>query len=228
MTLSMIRKNNLLKYFICWIVSFAFSSLAIAQEINMYEQPKIDAKVIGTADLTIGVIPIYSPKGSDWVKIADPRNGNVGWIKSSDLNQETQNSSNVTLTQRIINDGKGPHTYQIIEYGQPHKLTEQQVQEMVQKMQQQQQTMRQSMQKAINDMLQDMHNLYETNWNMGGFPVIMPVVILPTQPSVKTNQPPVKTKQPVQVNQSIQNQQNEPLKHLKQKNPVINNQKTGN
>ena len=116
--------------------ALAFTSMAYAKDVTMYDQPKADAKIVGAADLSTGIIPIFTPKSGDWVKIADPRNGNVGWVKSSELT----NSGSFSFTQRIINNnGKGPQTYQIIQYGKPpQNMSNEQVQNMVQKLQTQQ------------------------------------------------------------------------------------------
>lgn len=177
--------------FIPFVLSFAILSLSSsvsAKEVRLYEQPDTGAKVIGSIDLSKGVIPIFTPKDGQWMKIGDPRNGNVGWIKSNELNNE----GGFTFTQKIINNSDGPHTYQIIEYGKPKNLSSEQIQGMVQKMQMQQQAIQQSVQKAAQDLINDMKNLYQ--WNtmngMDSFPLIMPIVIVPSEQKNKlTNQP---------------------------------------
>jgi SH3-like domain-containing protein len=68
-----------------FITALLAASVSFAKNINLYEQPKTDAKVVATIDPAQGIVPIYTPDKSEWVKIGDPRNGNVGWVKSSDL-----------------------------------------------------------------------------------------------------------------------------------------------
>lgn len=169
-------------------LGFSFAALILstfsqAKEITMYDQPKADAKVVGAADLSSGIVPIFTPKSGDWVKIADPRNGNVGWVKSSELTS----AGSFTFTQRFINNGKGPQTYQIIQYGQPQKnMTTEEVQNMVQKMQTQQNTAQESMQKAVQDMMKNMGAMYQQQWETmqkAGVPIIMPIVIMPQKGS---------------------------------------------
>lgn len=200
--------KNSLKFLLRFLLlNITFSAIAWANEINLYEQPKTEAKVVGKIDLSAGVIPIFTPKG-DWIKVADPQNGNVGWIKSTDLNAGTGNST-VTFTQRIINNGKGPSSYQVIEFGQPgKKLTDKEAQEMTKRIELQRQTIQQSAQKVINDMVNEMNRFYQQHWNLmnnfGSLPVIMPIVIIPSQKLSPPNQTnPAKAKEQPQADPAI-------------------------
>ncbi len=175
-------KYYTIKFFTYFLTSaaFIFTSIAYAKNVTMYEQPQADAKVVGTADLTTGIIPIFTPKPGDWIKIADPRNGNVGWVKSNELTD----SGTFTYTQRIINDGKGAQTYQIIEYGKPQNLSTEQVQGMIKKMQPPQSESQEAMQKSVLDIMKDMGTMYQKqmdNMQKAGVPIIMPIVIMPQQ-----------------------------------------------
>lgn len=130
------------------------------------------------------------------MKIGNPTNGDVGWAKSEDLNGSDANSS-FTFTQRTITNGKSntPQTIQFIEYGKPKKLTDAQAQEALQKIQLQQR----SMQNAIQNMVNQMNTMYNMDWNSagGGYPIIMPVMIIPAPtlaPEHKTPEPAVKMK----------------------------------
>lgn len=172
---------------VLFFIGVFFSATCLAKEINLYDQPQDKAKVVGTVDLATGIIPIFTPKNGDWMKVGDPRNGNVGWIKSSDLNNG--GGATFTFSQRIMNDGKGPHTYQIMEYGKPQNLTGEQMQTMIQKMQNQQKNVQQDMQKAVQNMVNQINSLYHQTWgSTGGTPVIMPIVILPAQQKAPTTE----------------------------------------
>lgn len=173
---------RLLKLGLGCLFALCFASIAFAKEIPLYDQPKTDAKAIGTVDLSAGVIPIYTPKDNTaWVKIADPRNGNVGWVKSSDMSGA--GGPTFTFTQRVYDNGKakGANTYQVIEYGQPQKASGQQLQDWVQQMQTRQRELQQELQYSIQQMLQQIntlsqHTLDFTNQNP---PIIMPIVVVP-------------------------------------------------
>lgn len=160
---------------------------SLAKETSLYEQPKTDAKIVGTVDLSTGIIPIYTPKGSEWIKVADPRNGNVGWIKSSELNNAGTSQTTFTFTQS--SDNKSPTTYKIIQFGQPANLTPEQSEALAKKMQTQQQEFQKSMQNMINNMNQLFYN--DSNFMRElNFPVFMPVVILPVEKTTNTTHQP--------------------------------------
>ncbi len=165
----------LAKKYITLLVSSVFLSGAVfAQSITLYDQPNQTAKVVGTADLASGIIPIFTPeKNNDWIKVADPRNGNVGWIKSSDIKNARGSENTVTFSQKIISNGSKP-TYQVIQFGNPPmKMTDEQAKAYIEKMQKKQQELQQSFQ----GIMKNMNEVIQNQWNMwnaqGGFPMII-------------------------------------------------------
>lgn len=146
-----------------------------AKNINLYDQPKNDAKVIGTFDSDSGFIPIYTPKDNTaWIKVADPKNGNVGWMKSSDMS--TANTS-TGFSFRVINTGSGPNGYQMIQFGGP-QVNADQAQAFFKKMEVRQQAIQKEMQQWMQDMFSN------TNMNWPSFPVFVPVYMQQQQPGV--------------------------------------------
>lgn len=174
---------NFLKLTIPTVI-LSLPAATFAEEISLYDQPKTDAKAIRTIDLSAGIIPIYTPKDSGWVKIADPKNGDVGWVKSSDVNSASTSQSIFTFTQSV--DNKTPTTYRIMQFGQPTNLTPEQSKALVKQMQKEQQEMRDSMQ----SMMRNMDRMFYNDWHFmqsNAFPFIVPIMIMPVQ---KTNQKP--------------------------------------
>jgi hypothetical protein len=176
------------KLAICALVTTLFglvSTSIFARAISMYDQPTDKAKVIGSVDLAAGIIPIYTPKDSNWIKIADPKNGNTGWVKSSDLS--SNGSSSFSFSTRFISgDGSKKPGYQIIQIGGENSNKDFQT-EMV-KLQQQQAAIQQSVNKSINNMVDDMNRLYkqyQQMMNSTGMPVVMPVMLVPVTPDNK-------------------------------------------
>lgn len=165
-----------------FIVAALFSSYANAKEINLYADPKSDAKVLGKVDLAEGVIPIFSSKEGDWMKVGDPRNGNVGWIKSSDMTTPGAPAS-FTFTQKVINDKSGPHTYQLMQFGKPDNVNSAQAQEFIKNIQAEQQMIQMRTQKAIQEMMNDINSLYQRSMASGfaNFPIFVPVVVVPAE-----------------------------------------------
>ena len=154
------------------IILFVLIIPCFAKSINILEQPDAKAKVVGQIDLAKGVIPIFTPKNSDWVKVADPSNGNVGWMKATELTQN--GTTSFSYTQKISNDGKAET--QSMTIGKP-AMTDQQWRDYYMKMQLEQRSIQESAQKTIQNMMLQLNQLYKEQnalfINMG-FPVLNP------------------------------------------------------
>ena len=169
-------------------------ALVYAASINLYDSPDDKAKVTGTIDLAAGIIPIYTPKDSVWVKVGDPRNGNTGWVKSSELKDSNGNA--ITFSQNISDNGKSQSVEMTYGNGKPltpeqKKLTEQQIQ-------QQQQATQDSLVKAqqgVNQALTEIQKIYQQQMKIfqsTGIPIISIPVTTP-QPVPQAPAQPVST-----------------------------------
>lgn len=163
------KRSNIL--FLMTLFTSLITNLAIAKNISLYDQPKVDAKIVGTINSDNGIIPIFTPKDNVWIKVGDPNNGNVGWVKSSDLKNIT---GGYTFSQHIISTGTGPHNYNIVQFGGPEQLTPAQSQAMLKKMEQRQQTLQKDMQLMMQDVFKN---------NQTVFPMMVPVIIVPEKPA---------------------------------------------
>ncbi len=159
-------KNIVAAVFLSTIVGLP--TLALAKEIPLLQDPKSGSPTTGTADLSYGVIPIFTSKDGNWVKIGDPRNGNVGWVKSSELSGN--DSTSVIFSHSISTGGKNTN-YQVFQFGTPSKLTPDQT-KALQKLEEQQAAARNALQKAWQDMM--------NSWSMPG-PILMPIIVVPQQ-----------------------------------------------
>lgn len=191
---------------------------AFAKEVNLYDQPNTNAKVVGKVDLSIGIVPIFTPQNGDWMKVGDPRNGNTGWIKSTDLNGA---NNAVTFSQQIINDGNGPHTFQFMQYGQPPQpMTEEERKKLMKQMQLQHQNIQQTMQQQMLEMQREFDEMQHGWPFMHGphMPMIMPVVFVPMEESQTQVKKPKETVQhPQAANPAIVSAPDTPAA-----NPVTN------
>jgi hypothetical protein len=183
-------------------VAFLFPASLFAKEINLYDQPKSDAKAIATIDLSAGIIPIFTPKAGGWTKVADPRNGNVGWVKSSDLASAGSMQSTFTFAQTIVNDNKAPTAYRIVQLGEPKQLTPEQSQALLKQMQMQ----HEAIQKSMQDMMRDMDKLFLDGhhfFSEAHVPLLMPIFVVPAQKTATEDKGNAATKQsgPVKATQ---------------------------
>jgi hypothetical protein len=143
-------------------------STASAKSINLYADPKADAKSVGTMDSNASMVPIFTSKDGAWMKVGDPKNGNVGWVKTSDLTD--RNSSGFSFSQQTVNTADGPKT--TIQFGVPQAMTDDQIKEI----QKRQAEIQNRIQKVMQDMYHDLNTGYPA-----GFPVFMPVIVVPPQ-----------------------------------------------
>jgi hypothetical protein len=191
MSTSLIR--NIILPFLAGISLFT-AGQCLAKTINLYEQPKTDAKIVEALDASSGITPIYTPKNSDWIKVGDPKNGNVGWIKLTDLNDKSDSiATEFTVTQHTIDTSKGPKTYQMVQFGVPAPASKEATQAMIKEMQLRQAAIQKSVQSVMQNIFTSMNNLYQWNNNIidqSHAPIFMPVIVLPPQPTT----PPTKTK----------------------------------
>lgn len=167
------------RYLLLTAITLFFSAGCFAKSITLYDQPTANSKAVGSVDLDKGVIPIFTPKDNkEWVKIADPQNGQVGWVKNKDIYGDS-NQSSFTYTQKIVTSGQGPHAY-VVQYGTPQLLSPEQSKAIFKKIQEREQALQ-------NDIYHLMDNMHQ---NMMGYPMIMPVIVVPqtdTKPATKTN-----------------------------------------
>ncbi len=160
---------KLVKFLIVGLMMTA--SLCFAKPINLFEQPKSDAKIVGSVNSDDGIILIFTPKdGSNWTKVADPKNGNVGWVKQADLK-----SAGFTVTQQIVDTGNGTHGYQVTGFGGVQTMSPEQTQAMLKRLNDAQQ----AAQKAWQDMIGSFTKL--------NLPVVVPVVVMPEKNNSTNN-----------------------------------------
>lgn len=177
-------------YLIFTLCTLFISFGVYAKDIDLYNDPKDDAKKIGTLDSSTGIIPIYTPKKSSWIKVADPRNGNVGWVKMNDFNSEK--STEYIFTQQLINTGTSPQTYRVIQFGSgSNKPTSDQIKDMLKRQEAEQRQLQKNINKSMQKMLNEMNNLYhwDSTWLNNDLPLVMPVIVIPSEaiPETETN-----------------------------------------
>lgn len=175
-----------MKNFLALLFLFFAATISYAKPINLYDEPKADGKVIGTLDSQAGAITIFTPKDGGWVKVADPRDGKVGWIKSSEF-------GNTNFSFQVITSGDGAKGYRVYQYGGTEAYSPQKMDEEMKKMQLRQQAIQRNMQHLMQDMFADFY--YPT-------PIFVPVIIVPeksvapkpaaVKPKTDTAQPTVK------------------------------------
>lgn len=155
-------KNSLKnKLVYCLGTAMLLSPLALfAKEVNLYDQPNANAKIVSKIDLAAGVIPIFTPQPGDWMKVGDPNNGNTGWVKTADVKNV---KGSVSFSQQIYSDASGPGI-QVFQFGNPKQLSAEEQQKFMKDMESRQQAMRQTMQHEIEEMNRHFAAMQEFAW----------------------------------------------------------------
>jgi hypothetical protein len=156
-----------------------------AKPVNLYEQPMANAKVVGSIDSESSMVPILSSQDGSWMKVGDPRNGNVGWIKMGDVSNTTMGgvtSSAVSMTEKTVNTDKGPQTYRTIQFGTPKALNAADANKMAADMQKTQQQIEQQTMQAIQTIFNNANAFYQANpelYKTMHLPIVVPVMVVP-------------------------------------------------
>ncbi|MCL5260743.1 MAG: SH3 domain-containing protein [Gammaproteobacteria bacterium] len=148
-----------------FILSVIFSS-AFAKDINLYEKPDTQAKVIATISSDSQIIPIIYADKKDWVKIANPKNGDVGWAKVNELKGPmviTTIKDNMIQQQIISAKGQGNNGSEMIsvmQYSGSKEMQPKEVKASLERMQKRDQEMHQQMQRIREEMQKNMEEMF--------------------------------------------------------------------
>lgn len=146
-------KNLLSSVFLVFMASLPI--IAPAKTLQLHGKPEASSPSVATVESGDKLIPIYAPEKSEWIKVADPKNGNVGWLRRQDIGL---NDHDVQLYQKRFEhesgDKKnGPYHHEIYEYKGTEKLSNDQIKKMFNDIEQQQAKMHATVQSMFNEMM---------------------------------------------------------------------------
>jgi hypothetical protein len=169
------------KYFLSLFFTF-FIVTTFASGLDIYEKPEDGAKVMTTIKEGERVIPIFYTEKKDWVKVANPKNGDVGWAKANALQGPVvvTNISDSTVQQQIVvGKEKEPRVYSVVQYSGPREMKPEEAKKMIKEYEERQQAVHASMQRMQEEMQQIMQNMFKDfDDAMFNFPVIRPALVL--------------------------------------------------
>lgn len=161
------------------------AAAAFADTLNIYEKPEANSKVITTMKSGEQLMPIFYTEKRDWVKVANPQNGDVGWAKVNELKGPMiiTKVNGTEMRQQVIIDkekGKQPHTYSIIQYTGPEGLKPEEAKKAIKDMEERDKAMEKSMQKMREQMQKNMSEMFEAfDRSFYTFPIIQPIIVVP-------------------------------------------------
>lgn len=108
-------------------------------QINLYKVPQLKAEVLENLSPEQQLVFIFYKDG--WIKVGDPRNGNVGWVNSDQYRKamEVYYQPNIqTVFICAERDGKVKPTINAIAYKNDRKLPEKEAQQLYERIKNQQ------------------------------------------------------------------------------------------
>ncbi|AAO91516.1 SH3 domain-containing protein [Coxiella burnetii] len=108
-------------------------------QVNLYEKPQSNAKILQKLSPAERLIPIYRQKG--WIKVGDPRNGEVGWVNRDQYHEALQKYYQPdiqTVFIRAEHNEKGKRTIDVVAYKNGKKLTDKEAQQLYEQIKNQQ------------------------------------------------------------------------------------------
>jgi hypothetical protein len=168
------------------LFSVFLATTAFADTLNIYEKPEANSKVITTMKGGEQLMPIFYTEKRDWVKVANPQNGDVGWAKVSELKCPiiiTKVNGSETHQQIFVgkNKGRQPQTYSIIQYSGSEELKSEEAQKVIKEIEEHNKKVEKSMQKMREQMQKSMLKMFEgLDKNFYTFPIIQPIIVVPS------------------------------------------------
>lgn len=159
--------------------------MANADALKILEKPDIHAKVVETIQPGQPLIRIFESDHGQWLKVANPTNGQVGWVeaKAFEVTPEGLANSFSFMSQKTVTkmvDGK-PKTVTVVEYSGPQKMDKKQIEGVMQGLEIRQAQMAENMQKTMNQIwsstIQDMNQIYQFDQSLTSPVLIQPIVI---------------------------------------------------
>jgi uncharacterized protein YgiM (DUF1202 family) len=173
-------------YILAVLLLFVFNNVASADtkntNLNIYEKPDANAKIIASVKRDEQLMPFFYTEKKDWVKIGNPKNGDVGWVKIAEFEQQpiVINKINATGTEQLIVDEKNRGRYPqiFVQYGSQKDLKEKDIQKAVRDIEKRNKTERENIQKDIQDLLSKFDSLFNG---------IQPIIIIPSDEKIEGN-----------------------------------------
>jgi len=195
-----------MRHFIALVIGLFFTFVAMSanaetinllqtqDKVSLYEQPDAKSKVIANLIKGETIIPLLQQK--DWIKIANPKNGDVGWAEKATVEKNTKSFLNITSndgSQYVITQkdksGNTQNIYQVMQYSGTNPANQKQSEEVFKQIQAQQKAMQEQFNKMFSQPMFNNATIYRV-------PVMQPVIVIekPTPAKIESTNSGDKTK----------------------------------
>lgn len=193
-----ITENEIMKKFTSAVIIYliTFTGLGYAESeskeatpapvanVSLYEQPDAKSKLVEAITPGSPLIPIFSQ--GNWLKVADPANGQVGWI-----NNETLPPQNRVYVKTITQSANTPNknSSQVVQYTGSEQLDEKQMGQLMQNLQNRQAELQLVFDQILNQSVVNFNALLRQLNQQTSRPWVLPGQTVIITPEAKTAAP---------------------------------------
>jgi len=152
-------QNKLFIFVLLFLVIVSKNILAKSDDLNVYDKPEDSAKVATTIKNDQEIIPIFYPKDNKWVKIANPQNGDTGWVKADQI-KSPKTVTKITVADNQKNNNS-TETYRMIQCSNTKNLSDKDAKQAVKQAAEASRKIESSMQKMHERMRSDMAEIFK-------------------------------------------------------------------
>lgn len=160
------------------------STTIFAASLSIYEKPEPSSKIVSLVKNGDQLMPIFYTDNKEWVKIANLKNGDVGWMRANELKGPmiiTKINGSKIQQQIVVNkDGKNkePIAYSVTQYSGSNELKPEDAEKVIKAVEKRNEKIKAYVQQMQKDMFKSMHEMFKDfDKNFGDFPVIQPIVV---------------------------------------------------
>lgn len=140
-------------------------------KVTLFAQPNTNSRALGQVNVTQQLIPFYHKKG--WLKVGNPRNGQVGWVNRAQYQQAVHARANQrTQTVYVEQSQNGDQAPTIVAYRNGKRVTGEEAKALVAQVQRQQHRLNAQMRRYQQQMSQWFADDFDADFDALGFPAV--------------------------------------------------------
>lgn len=152
-------QKKLFTFALLFLVIASKNASAKVDDLSVYDKPEENAKIVTTIKNDQEIIPIFYPKDGKWVKIADPQNGDTGWVKAEKI-KSPKTVTKITVADKQKNDNS-TEMYRMIQCSNTKNLSDKDTKQAAKQAVEASRKIESSMQKMHERMRSDMAEIFK-------------------------------------------------------------------
>lgn len=152
-------QKKLFTFALLFLVIASKNVLAKSNDLSVYDKPEESAKIVATIKDNQEIIPIFYPKDGKWVKIADPQNGDTGWVKAEQI-KSPKTVTKITVADKQKNNNS-TETYRMIQCSNTKNVSDKDTKQVIKQAAEASRKIENSIQKMHERMRSDMAEIFK-------------------------------------------------------------------